>query len=55
MQPVLLVPVEYALVLQFVLILMDVLTACKSVTSLDVFESEEALMFLTHLVRPEVN
>ena len=54
MQPVLLVPVEYVLVLQQVRILADVLTAWKSVTLLDMLECEEALMSLTHVVRPEV-
>ena len=42
------------LVLQLVRILSDVLTAWKSVTLLDVFECEETLMSLTHVVRPEV-
>ena len=54
MQPVLLVPVEYVLVLQLVRILADVLTAWKSFTLLDVFECEKTLMSLTHVVRPEV-
>ena len=54
MQPVFLVPVEYVLVLQQVRIFADVLTAWKSVTLLDVFECEEALVSLTHVVRPEV-
>ena len=54
MQPVFLVPVEYVLVLQQVRILADVLTAWKSVALLDVLECEEALVPLTHVVRPEV-
>ena len=54
MQPVFLVPVEYVLVLQQVRIFADVLTAWKSVTFLDMFECEEALMSLTHVVCPEV-
>ena len=55
MQSVFLVPVEYVLVLQLIRILADVLTPWKSVTSLYVFESEEALVPLTHVVCPEVD
>jgi hypothetical protein len=54
MQPVLLVPVEYVLVLQQVRILADVLTAWKSITLLDMLECEEALMSLAHVICPEV-
>jgi len=43
------------LVLQLVRILADVLTAWKSVTLLDVFECEETLVLLTHVISPEVN
>ena len=55
MQSVFHVPVEYVLVLQFVGILADVLTTWKTITSLDVFESEGAFVSLTHVVRPEMN
>jgi hypothetical protein len=55
MQPVFLVSVEYVLVLQLVRILADVLTAWKSITLLDMFECEETLVFLAHVICPEVN
>ena len=55
MQPVFLVPVEYVLVLQLVRILADVLTAWKSITLLDMFECEETLVSLAHVICPKVN
>ena len=55
MQPDLLVPFKYALVLQQVRILADVLTAWKSFTVLDMLECEETLVSLAHVICPEVN
>ena len=55
MYPIFLVPVKNVLVLQLVRILTDVLTAWKRVTLLDMFECEETLVFLAHVICPEVN
>ena len=43
------------LVLQFVRILPDVLTARKCVTGLDVIESEESVVLVAHVVHTEVD
>ena len=55
MQPVLLVPVQDVLVLQLVRILPDVLATRKSITGLDVFESEESVVLVAHMIHSEVD
>jgi hypothetical protein len=55
MYSVFLFPVEYVLVLQQFCILADVLTAWKDITLLDVFECEETLVSLAHLIYLKVN
>ena len=55
MKPVLLVPVYDVLVLQLIRILPDVLTARKSITGLDVIESEETVVLVAHMIHSEVD
>ena len=55
MQPVLLVPVQNMLVLKLVRIFPDFLTTRKSVTGLDVIESEESVVLMAHMIHSEVD